>query len=239
MVCFRIYMSLMDEAQIMHKLLKSIAFGALPILLFSSTLNASHQPQPFAPEELVSFCKGRLGCIHSVKKDDLLSLDAAQLIDGNIGRFNATLYMNYALDLEKITDGLINRISQLKKIKYIYFRVMDGDFHRLLSIVHPANLTRIHIFDVGNNNHLSVLKRFNKLDNLRFGWGVKDEGMEHLQNLKITYLGLTGNKGVTDASVDSIIQITTLEEIALKGTSITKMGVAKIRIAFSDAEIHY
>ncbi len=227
----------------MNKLLKSIAFGALPILLFSSTLNASHQPQPFTTEELIAFCRGQKGCIEGVRYDKELSLESTQLTDGNIIRFNATLNMAYSLGVFEITDELISMISQLNNITSMSFLAKErGDFHEVLQkLSSPEKLELISIGGAGEDKHLSVLKRFGNLKKLFFekDSGVTDEGLRHLQNLQIEWLSLTDNKAVTDNGVNSIKKIRTLRKIGLRGTSITDEGGAKIRAALPRADVQY
>ena len=151
----------MDEAQIvnklkfnpgnnaaamhMNKLLKSIAFGALPILLFSSTLNASHKSQGFTTAELEAFCTGSPGCIARVQKGNHLMLDlrdSTELIDDNaISRFNATSNMSYTLGISEIPDKLISRISQLNNITGIDFIATGGGFQKILQVLpQPAKI---------------------------------------------------------------------------------------------------
>ncbi len=227
----------------MNKLLKSIAFGALPILLFSSTLNATNKPQPFTTEELIAFCGGaEAGCIEVVRTYRHLSLESDQLTADNIIRFNATPNMTYNLAVKEVTDELTGRITKLENIKRIEFYALGGGFKKILQgLPQPEKLESMMISGVGANKHLGVLESFKNLETLLFGEdaGVTDEGLRHLQNLNLKKLRLTGNKAVTDEGVESIKKIRTLEYIGLQRTGLTDKGVAEIRESFPGAEVLY
>jgi internalin A len=67
---------------------------------------------------------------------------------------------------------------------------------------------------------------------------VTDAGLKEvagLEALQILYLGRC--PGVTDASVDSLARMKGLKRLYLKGTDVTKEGVARIKKALPDCDI--
>ncbi len=122
----------------------------------------------------------------------------------------------------------LGELPQLRSLSATQTMVSDDALHHLVACqqLEELALRQTLVTDKG----LAVISRLPNLRRLDVAQTmVSDAGLVHLANLKsLEWLDLSGNSGVTDASVKILLKMPQLKEVRLDGTSMTQEAIAQL-----------
>jgi Leucine-rich repeat (LRR) protein len=192
---------------------------------------------------IASFCPFTDTAIKELKRHATLEhlwLDSTQITDNGLAHLvKLTNLQALHLDRTSITDaGLIHLkgLINLKDLKLYDTQVTDVGLAALKDLeLATLGIPTAATTDLGLKNYLASLKPPSEL--YLDQWKITDAGLEHLKELTTLQNLVLRSTRITDAGLIHLNGLPNLKYLDLGGTQATGMGVAELQKALPDCEI--
>lgn len=143
----------------------------------------------------------------------------------------------------QVTSGQLKslrRFPMLKRLEFSGTRSQEGDLEPLrdLPSVTAIELSRVNWLDEAVMGHIADVPRLSDLTLSESN--INDAGLARLAgHPQLRSLSLQGCDGISDASVQTLVSLSSLEGVILAGTRLSPAGFRRLRIARQDLLINY
>lgn len=149
-----------------------------------------------------------------------------------------------SLDQERLNNlpDLLTKIVEPGVVVHLDLRNTKGVSVLLEALDGNAHVTQI---DLGSSDvsdaDLPAIGDFPQLQTLRlYSTAITDEGVKHLLRMpRLSSLSLMLTKGVTDAAVPDLERLTSLDELNVRSTSITRAAGQRLKANLPNAKVQY
>ena len=192
---------------------------------------------------IASFCPFTDTAIKELKPHatlETLFLDNTQITDNGLAHLvELTNLQNLVLSSTRITDAGLIHLKGLINLKYLTLydtQVTDVGLAALKDLeLATLSIPSAATTDLGLKNYLASLKPPSQL--YLDKWRITDAGLEHLKELTTLQNLVLSSTRITDAGLIHLKGLPNLKYLDLGGTQATGMGVAELQKALPDCEI--
>lgn len=149
-----------------------------------------------------------------------------------------------SLDQERLNNlpDLLAKLVEAGVVVHLDVRNTKGVSMLLKSLEGNVHVTQI---DLGNSDvtdaDLPAIGAFPQLKTLRlYDTAITDEGVKHLLNMpQLSSLSLMLTKGITDAAVPDLERLTSLNELNVRSTGISRAAGQRLKANLPNAKVQY